>query len=926
MSLKKHPILRLLLLVLIVTSTIAGTILPAAAELIKKPLDGLTISILGDSISTFENVSCADAALTTNSTIKNNRLFYTDGILGVSLNDTWWMQITEQLGGEILVNNSYSNSSVYDPISNDKSQGYLDRCVNLHDNTGENSGEEPDIIIVYIGINDFSYNKDCLGTYREIDFTTLIKEENGATTYAAPTTTCEAYAIMLHKIKERYKDSEIFCFNLPAKSNMSSDDYNKFKSYNKSIERLCDKFGCNLVDLFSTIDSNNSDVSHMLYYDGVHPNKNGMDAITNAFIDSFYKYSKYSDSSITSYDVEYKLDNVIVANGKRYAIKEGEAFYCDLTSYDGAPINVSLTINGTDYTNEYVHKGTIYIPEVTGKIVISANKITDFSPSYYNFITADNKLQAQEYDEFTINEITVLNGSASAPAIENLLGEFNDTIQLKANEPWNIVWRASYSTGRKKQIFSLNNYSSEITEGNQFIKFDVSKKLLTIGYYSNGSTYSYGLDLGKYNIDFNSTHTYRLSNNTDDNKVYLYVDGKKIAPLSACYINGVLQKSTTTVDITDIYINYLGSTENHITDISLEYLKIWESNAPDTHTHNYEYACQYELTCTEDERTEIVCDCGDSIKNVTAYASGHKESHWLTSKTATVNSAGSAYKVCEICGTLLDSKVLPQLKPDSPKIYSISNRTDGVKIDWYIVNGADSYRVYRRGAGEGYWTYIATVTGTSYLDTTVKNNAYWRYTVRAGNEAGYGTYDNAGKYIKYVSTPHITTLENRTDGIQITWSKVNGATSYRVYRNRSGYSNWTYIGTTTSTTYLDKTIKNANGVYYKYTIRAVNAYYSDYEVNTEYIKRLSSPTLVHAKARANGIEVKWKPVIGTTGYYIYRKTNKSGWILVGSVGGTNTTVYNDPTAKKGIKYTYTVRACYGKTLSSYSSKGVSAKK
>ena len=170
MNLKKHPLIRLSLFIFIVISTVINTVLPAAAQLIRKPLDGLTISVLGDSISTFENISCGDAAQTSNSSIRNNRLFYTDGLLGVSLNDTWWMQITEKLGGNILVNNSYSNSSVYDPIGNDKSQAYQDRCVNLHDNTGENSGEEPDIIIIYIGINDFSYNKDYIGTYADINF------------------------------------------------------------------------------------------------------------------------------------------------------------------------------------------------------------------------------------------------------------------------------------------------------------------------------------------------------------------------------------------------------------------------------------------------------------------------------------------------------------------------------------------------------------------------------------------------------------------------------------------------------------------------------------------------------------------------------------------------------------------------------------
>lgn len=926
MNFKKHSFKRLLLLVFIILSVLIGTVMPAAAVMVKKPLEGKTISILGDSISTFENISCADAALTSNSTIKDNRLFYTDGRLGVGLNDTWWMQVTERLGGEILVNNSYSNSSVYDPIGNDKSQAYQDRCVNLHDNTGENSGEEPDIIIVYIGINDFSYNKDRIGTYSDINFPELISETSTGTTYAQPQTTCEAYAIMLHKIKERYKDSEVFCYNLPTKNNLSSEDYNKFKDYNKSIEKLCSNFGCHIVDLNSYIGNNSTDISKLFFYDGIHPNKNGMDYITSAFIDSFYKNSRYSDTSIKSYSIDYELQDVVVTNGKRYAVKENEALYCSLATTDGSPVNIKLTIDGVDYTNDYVHKGSINIPRVTGNILITATKQEDFIPSSYYFTVDDNQIQDNVSDEFALNKLSVISGTINGNNVSHLNCELHNTIQLKSNEPWSIVVRGSCSIGRKSHVISLNNYNSEATEGNQFISFDVSKRSLQIGYYSNGTKYAYGIDLSKHNLDIQGEHTYRLSNNTEDNKVYLYVDGKNIGSLNSYYVNDVLQKGTHNVSVNDIYINYLGSVENPITDMSLQYIKIWESSVPEAHNHSYEYNCHYELTCTEDERSESVCDCGDSIKEITSFAPGHKESKWLTSKTATVHSSGSAYKICETCGTLLDSKVLPQLKPDAPKIYSISNKTEGVKIDWYYVTGAKFYRVYRRGAGEGYWTYIATVTDNSYFDTTAKNNAYWRYTVRAGNEAGYGTYDNAGKYIKYVSAPHITKTENKTDGIQITWSSVYGATSYRVYRNRLGYSNWTYVGTTTSTNYLDKTIKKADGVYYRYTIRAVNAYYSDFEADTQYIKRLSTPTLIHAKAKSNGIEVKWQSVIGTTGYYIYRRTDKSGWVLIGSVGGTNSTTYIDKTAKKGVKYTYTVKACYGKHLSSYNTKGVSSKK
>lgn len=921
----KHRFIRSLLLVFVTLFILAGTILPAAAELVTKPLDGKTISILGDSISTFENVSCGEASLTSNSTIHNNRLYYTDGRLGVGLNDTWWKQVIDKLGGEILVNNSYSNSSVFDPVNNAPSQAYLDRCVNLHDDTGDNSGEEPDIIIVYIGINDFAYNNAHLGTFDDIDFDELIKEEQDSITYSVPETSCEAYAIMLHKIQNRYKDAEIYCFNFPAKKGLTPELSQCFAQYNDSIKKLSDKYGCILIDLFNNID-NNENVNETFFYDGIHPNKNGMDAITNAFVDAFYSNSRYSNDSVPTYSVDYSLENVTVKNGKRYSVKENEAFYCDLTSPSGAPLSITLTIDGIDYTNEYVNKNSINIPNVTGNIVISAVE-KSFAGDSYGFTVTDNVISRIEAEEFASNDTYLLNGSIDNNIINNGLIEFEKTIELKTTETWSLVWRAAFSSDNNSPIFTFNNNSSSSAEGNHYIKLDTSKNILFIGRYVSGSTLSFGIDLSGYNIDYCESHTYKLYNNLSDGKIYLYIDGKRIDSLSTYYVNDTVQNTSyNNFEIKDIFLNFIGSEEYPVTDTRIEYIKIFESDVPENHIHEYLYECVYELSCTEDERTESVCDCGHTISVITAVAEGHKESPWLTSKVATVHSSGSAYIKCEVCDKLLQSKVLPQLKPKAPQIYSISNKTNGIKIDWHTVNGADSYRVYRRGAGEGYWTYIATVTSTTYLDTTVRNNAYWRYTVRAGNEAGYGTYDNNGKYIKYVSTPHLHTIENATEGIKITWSKIYGATSYRVYRNRLGYSNWTYVGTTTSTSFVDKNIAKADGVYYKYTIRAVNGYYSDFETDTQYIKRLSTPVLTHAVHYKYGVELKWKPVVGTTGYYIYRKSGNSGWVRIGSVGGTNNTTYIDLNVTKGVKYTYTVRACYGKYLSSYNTKGVSTKK
>ena len=62
-------------------------------------------SILGDSISTFEGISEPKDAAYYNTSRKMS-----SGI--ITLSDTWWGQVVEGLKGKLLVNNSWSGSTV----------------------------------------------------------------------------------------------------------------------------------------------------------------------------------------------------------------------------------------------------------------------------------------------------------------------------------------------------------------------------------------------------------------------------------------------------------------------------------------------------------------------------------------------------------------------------------------------------------------------------------------------------------------------------------------------------------------------------------------------------------------------------------------------------------------------------------------------
>lgn len=896
-----------------------------------KILDGKTISILGDSISTYENVSSGIAADTSNSTIRHNRVFYTNRRNGVSLHDTWWIQIIDKLGGEILVNNSYSNSQVFDPNSNVLGQAYLDRAQNLHDNTGDNNGQKPDIIIVYMGYNDLSYCKDKTGTFDEVNFDALFQSVDDIITYSEPQTTIEAYCIMINKIKIAYPDAEIYCYNLAPRSLLTEESKIKFDSFNSDISKICEHFNCILVDNYNDSGLSPDDTNIYCYLaDGLHPNRNGMDATTNSFLKAFYENSRYSDKAKALYNIDYELDNVIVDQGTLKTIPENESFFCSFSSITGGPVSTQVIIDDVDCTRLYCKNGYISIPQVNGNVHIIASLVTENSPEdSYRFTIEDENLKSVIGENNFENTVELNNGYVSEETVFEGAFSVDKTIELLHNNPWSVVWKAQYNTDYN--CLTLSNYYLAEKELNSLLHFIDGTSILCMSEYKNGQFTSYGIDLAKHNIDITADNEYRLSNLISDNgknMVHLFVNGTKIGAINHKVENGKI----TTLDNKwcngkDFYYNHIGTTDKTFNGCKLEFLQIWENILSENHVHNYIYTNEYAPTCTESGYKDMSCQCGFNTVEITTESLGHTPSKLFVDSPATLYKQGDGHIECTVCKEIVETKKIPQLTPSSPKMRCLINEVSGVSVNWYPVKGADFYRVYRRAAGQNFWMYLGTTTELSYLDKTATNNNYWRYTVRSGNEGGFGEFDTNGLYIKFLSAPKITNAVNTINGINIKWTSVKGATRYYVYRNRVGLSNWSYIGSTTTTTYNDTTIKNANGVDYRYTVKAycgsTTGYTSSYYSSGYIIRRLSAPVMKTAVSYPTGLYISWTPVSGTTGYYVYRKTDSSGWRLISTTAGSSNAAYFDKTALKGVKYTYTVKACYGKSVSAYNTAGIS---
>lgn len=214
---------------------------------------GKTLSILGDSISTFAGYIP-----------EGNAAYYPSGTVQ-AVTDTWWKKLIDALGMTLNVNNSWSGSRVT-TTDGATSAGCGDRAEAL--------GTSPDVIIVWMGINDFN-NEVTLGTY------------DGTTSIPSTTTTFrEAYGIMLNKILTKYQSAEVWVCTLPQCERNAETGFPEINGngvalaeFNKAILELAVAFGVKVLD------HNKCGLTYqnMPTYnpDNLHPNKLGHSLVAN---------------------------------------------------------------------------------------------------------------------------------------------------------------------------------------------------------------------------------------------------------------------------------------------------------------------------------------------------------------------------------------------------------------------------------------------------------------------------------------------------------------------------------------------------------------------------------------------------------------------------------------------------------------------
>lgn len=529
---------------------------------------GKKLSILGDSISTYEGVS---NNTTFNTTLGNNEVYrqYNDTSLG-SQQYTWWQQVIDTLGMSLCVNNSWSGSCILQTRSG-ANGAYLDRCVQLHN---DNTGEEPDVIVVFMGTNDFSYYQSTLGSADSINYSTLIIAQNDGTfTYATPTTSCEAYAIMIHKMTQRYPDAEIICMSLLSRR---AEDYTgdsvedpgiQPTAFNAELAKIATRFGCTVVNLENCgITPELSVFDHYILDSRVHPNALGMDMISAAVIDCM-------TATNDVHTVKWNMSNVTI-NNKNCMVNDGDAFSVKLTAKTYYGIStVKVTMGGSDITAECYQNGEINIPSVNGDVVIQVTTVSDLKSYRWEF--EGDTVTSVTTNGNTANTLTLQDGSITDGILNGAYFQMATDVVLRHDCEWVVEWSAAGNwTGMILSQMKVYNDDGNI----YFLKN--ANQLVVIGNRTNNLYENYGFDLDDYAIDTTQRHIYRMENRIaadGSNTIYLWIDGVELGAMNGHYHGSNTQNSTENwANGRDFVFSYVGAQYNALTNCDLDYLQIYE--------------------------------------------------------------------------------------------------------------------------------------------------------------------------------------------------------------------------------------------------------------------------------------------------------------------------------------------------------------
>lgn len=150
------------------------------------------------------------------------------------------------------------------------------------------------------------------------------------------------------------------------------------------------------------------------------------------------------------------------------------------------------------------------------------------------------------------------------------------------------------------------------------------------------------------------------------------------------------------------------------------------------------------------------------------------------------------------------------------------------------------------------------------------------------------------------------------NNIRLSWSPVDSAEGYIIYRNEDDISEMAEIARVDAgtTAFDDSTVTPGSKYNYRIvTIAKDEQYNSELSQTASAVARLCAPSKISASHEDNWINISWNAIGGAQKYYVYRATSENG--LYTNIGKTYANKFVDRTALPEQDYYYKVFADNG---------------
>lgn len=231
-------------------------------------LRGLKLSILGDSISTYDGFIPEGYAA-----------YYPRGDVD-DVSKTWWKKLISLSGLSLLKNASWSGSKV----SGDTTiQTGATGCSEARINALKDGNVLPDIILCYISTNDWASDVS-IGTYESTEDVDLASD--------VISNIADAYALMLYRLRNAYPNAVVYCItSLEGRTANGDTTYPVLNTKNETIHQvnhaiaeIAHIFGARVIDL-QTCGIHYWNVANYTVDGRLHPN----DAGTTIIAETIYR-------------------------------------------------------------------------------------------------------------------------------------------------------------------------------------------------------------------------------------------------------------------------------------------------------------------------------------------------------------------------------------------------------------------------------------------------------------------------------------------------------------------------------------------------------------------------------------------------------------------------------------------------------------